>query len=510
MVLNDGLDPAAQARALTSLSEAARLRNVRPPGDLNAISALFKSTDSQVQTDALTLAGSWKRESLVTQITPIAADKDSSPEVRRVAFQSLREIGGAPVISGILPLTGKANDDAVRREATLALAALDFDQARQPAVETLNDLKSESEALAFWRSLLGVKGAAAALAKSLPKTGLSPVMAKAGLRVAREGGRNATDLVLALEHGADLESEGLGLTDAEMKQLATRALREGDPARGEMIFRRKETACVTCHAIGGVGGKVGPDLTSIGASAQPDYLIESIFYPNRKIKEGYHSILVETRDGEELSGILVRESGEQLVLRDVTDKEISIAKNNIKTRALGNSLMPSGLVDSLTPAQQLDLFRFLTELGKPGPYDASRGNVARAWRLLPATIDVAQFGDEKVVNGKLTDQHWSPVNSLVDGRLLREQLQAALDAVKYRDPKSVYAAAQFQVAKSGAVTFHLTGASASATWIDGHPANNELKTDLPAGAHTIITKLDANHLPDAIRLESAEGTFLVN
>jgi len=39
-----------------------------------------------------------------------------------------------------------------------------------------------------------------------------------------------------------------------------------------------------------------------------DYLVESIFYPNRKIKEGYHAVVLETQDGQELSGILVRET----------------------------------------------------------------------------------------------------------------------------------------------------------------------------------------------------------
>jgi putative heme-binding domain-containing protein len=56
-----------------------------------------------------------------------------------------------------------------------------------------------------------------------------------------------------------------------------------------------DMACVTCHAIGGVGGKVGPDYTSIGGSAPVDYLVESMLFPNRKIKEGYHSVLIETR-----------------------------------------------------------------------------------------------------------------------------------------------------------------------------------------------------------------------
>src|SRR5204863_4332099 len=122
------------------------------------------------------------------------------------------------------------------------------------------------------------------------------------------------------------------LSAAEIQQLARTASQEGDPARGERVFRRKEMGCVLCHSIGGVGGKVGPDLTSIGASAQVDYLIESILYPNRKIKEGYNSVIVETKDGSEYSGVVVRENSATVVLRDATDKEVSIAKDKIEKR----------------------------------------------------------------------------------------------------------------------------------------------------------------------------------
>lgn len=508
--LNGGFDEAATVRALAALSEAARLRKEKPGGDLDKVSALFQSPADKVREDAVRLAGNWKRGTLVPQILAMARDQDSKPALHRAAFESLREIGGGPVIAALQPLTEKSAEGSIRREAVLTLAALDMDKARQPAIELLIDTKTEPDALELWRSLLGIKGASAALAKSLPKTGLSPVMAKAGLRAAREGGRNEPDLVTALTRGANLEGEGQGLSDAEMKEMAARVLREGDPARGEQIFRRKEMACVICHAIGGVGGKVGPDMTSIGASAQVDYLIESVFYPNRKIKEGYNSILVETKDGEEVSGILARENNEQLVLRDATDREVSVPKNNIKSRAMGNSLMPSGLIDSLSGGERLDLFRFLSQLGKPGPYDASKGNVARFWKLFPQTIDVAQFGDEKVVNGNLADKGWSTAYSLVDGRLLRGELQAALDAMRYRDPKAVYAATRLQVARNGTVQLQLTGAADAPVWVDGKPVDHGLKVELPAGAHVVIVKLDAGKLPESVRLESADGTFLVN
>ena len=440
----------------------------------------------------------------------IAGNKDEKLVIRKVAMASLREIGGKEVTDGLLPLTAKGNDTAVREEAALALAALDMEKATQPTIDLLGGFTKEEAASAFWRSLLDVKGASTAVAKALPHSGLAPVMAKAGLRVAREGGRNETELIMALTRGADLESEGMGLTDADMKQIAARVPVEGDAAKGEVVFRRKDIGCVNCHAIGGVGGKVGPDLTSVGASAQVDYLIESVFYPNRKIKEGFHTVLVETKDGEEYSGILVRENSDELVLRDATNKEIPISKNNIKSRSLGNSLMPSGLVDSLTSAQQLDLFRFLSELGKPGPYDASKGNVARSWKLRPAGIDLAQFGDDSVLKGKLTDAGWTPAFSLVDGSLLKADLRAALKADALRAPDAIYAASQLQIASPETVNFKIAGAAGASAWVDGKPLNGNHNAQLAAGPHTVIVKLDARSLPDSLRLSASDGTFLVN
>jgi putative heme-binding domain-containing protein len=407
-------------------------------------------------------------------------------------------------------LTAKTKDVSIRRQAVVALAALDLEQAKQPAIELLGDMQNETEASDLWRSILRIRGAAAALAPALPKSGLPPLLAKTGLRVAREAGRSEPDLIFALSRGADLEGAGQTLSDAEIKDLVASVLKQGDAARGEKVFRRKDSACTSCHSIGGAGGKVGPDLTSIGASAQVDYLIESVLYPNRKVKEGYHSILVETADGEELSGVLVRENNEQLILRAASDKEISIAKNNIKSRTLGNSLMPSGLVDPLTSGERLDLYRFLSELGKPGPYDASKGSVARFWKLYPQNLDLTQFGDGKILNSPLSDPAWSAVLTLVDGRLPKAELNESLKSVQSRIPQAVFAAAQLQVAKAGPVHLQWTGTTDAPLWLDGKPIDHTSTIDLPAGSHVIIVKLDAQKLPDSIRLESPDGTFLTN
>src|SRR5205807_5924929 len=164
-------------------------------------------------------------------------------------------------------------------------------------------------ALAFWRGLLNIKGAAPALARGLAKAQLPETSARAALRVAREGGRNEPDLVLAITRAGGLVEESQNLTEDELHRIAYN-VPHGDPLKGERVYRRKELGCVTCHSIGGAGGKVGPDMTSLGASAVVDYIVESVIAPNKKVKEGFNSIQLTTKDGQDLAGILVRANNE--------------------------------------------------------------------------------------------------------------------------------------------------------------------------------------------------------
>ena len=84
----------------------------------------------------------------------------------------------------------------------------------------------------------------------------------------RSTGRENPTLIDALGRAGSLQDAPGPLTPEQTAALAARALRQGDPARGEAVFRRKETLCLKCHAIAGAGGQVGPSLESVGASAR--------------------------------------------------------------------------------------------------------------------------------------------------------------------------------------------------------------------------------------------------
>ena len=507
-LLAGGFESAAATKSLGALGDAARIRNARPSGDLNRLSELF--ANEPVRDAAFRLAGQWKLATAVPLLAE-AAIKGGTSGV--AAMQALREVGGDAAVNALRSLAGKDRPAEVRRLSASSLAAMDFARSEGVILGVLLDQSDEAGSLGLWRSLLSIKGVPARITKALPKAGIPAPVAKAGVRASREGGRNEPELILALSRGAGLEESVGGLGDGEMKRLASDALAKGDPHRGEEIYRRAQLGCVSCHAIGGAGGRVGPDMTSIGASAPADYLVESLLYPNRKIKEGYHSILVTRKDGEEQMGILVRETSDELVLRDATGNEASIAKRQIQSRTTGASLMPSGLIDALGQQEKLDLVRFLSELGKTGAFDASKGNVARVWALYPRTIDVRQFGDERILQGGFRGKGWATVVTSVDGRLPASAFTDSIKSIQWREPDGVYAVAKFTSSGTGETSIKLTGGVPANVLIDGKTAvvsGSEVRASLPAGPHTLLLRFNSSKLPGEFRAEISSGTFLTS
>ena len=499
-------EPAA-LRAFAALGDAMRLRTIQPTGDIVGFETLLSAAKEPQRVAALQLAGTWKLGRFTPQIVQVAGNAQASTGERQAAFAALRDIGGAGVIAGLKKMAGGTATLEVRREAALTLAALDAPAALPHVIAVLQATVDEAQALTLWRSLLTIRGLSTRLANALPKVELPPAVARAGLRPAREGNQHQA-LVPVLLKLAGLSLSTTQLSAAELQQLAREALAQGDAARGEQIYRRAALACTSCHAIGGAGGKIGPDLTSIGASAPPDYLVESVLYPNAKIKEGYHSVLIATTDGKELSGMITKESETEVVLRDAANQDVSIATKNIARRSSIGSLMPAGLIDSLVPEERLDLINFMAQLGKPGAYDAAKGGVARAWKLYIVLSTNEHLGTERAVAGDFTLPDWVPALSLVSGVLPKDAIEAAFPSRS--NNRGLFAATQFESAKGGTAKFTLAG-KAQRLWVNGALVAPAPEFSVPArpGVNTLVVQLDDVE-PTDMRLGSTDVTFLTN
>ncbi len=504
-VLARGFDDAATARALTALLEASRLRGVKPEGDLAKLATLLKADAPMVRAAAIPLVGTWKLAALAPVLVRYAGAAETNAGERAAAFASLRELGGAGVVTELRRLSREGTTPLIRREAVTSLAGVDLVGAMPDVITVLSATTGEADAQALWRGLLAVRGASGRLAADLPKTKLPAEVARAGLRPAREGGQNQP-LVQTLIKIAGLTLSDAQLTPAEMQTMARQALASGDAVRGERIYRRLELACTACHAIGGAGGKVGPDLTSIGASAPTDYLVESLLYPSAKIKEGYHSVIITTKDQQELSGVITKETDTEITLRNAANIEVPVAVKNIAKRSSAGSLMPAGLIDGLLPDERFDLIKFLSQLGRPGDFDAAKGGVARVWSLYIVTAKNQEIRMERVVRGDPALDDWVPAISLVSGVLAGETITTAYP--NFLNTRGLYATTRFESAAGGAVQFALAGGVKDA-WLNGVHIKTaaQFTMNVRAGANTLVLQLDEARVGEGVKLSAGDVSF---
>jgi putative heme-binding domain-containing protein len=100
-----------------------------------------------------------------------------------------------------------------------------------------------------------------------------------------------------------------------------------------------------------------------GAIYDRRYLAESVVFPSKIAPGTFRLVLVRTRDGAVRSGMVRKETPEELVLVDPDGKAVSIRKAAIEARRLGDlSLMPEGLVAGLTLQEFADLVAYLESL----------------------------------------------------------------------------------------------------------------------------------------------------
>ena len=152
------------------------------------------------------------------------------------------------------------------------------------------------------------------------------------------------------------------------------------------------------------------------------------------------------------------------VLRDGEDREISIPLASIDTQRVAGSLMPPGLTDPLTRGELVDLIKFLSVLGKVGPYAAGKAPVARRWQVLsvPAELPLGrpEDADRLVADRSLT---WTPAYSLVSGFLPVADIPALVAPRPYR-----LARFQVEVTTPGVVRLAVMprGLTIRRVWVD--------------------------------------------
>ncbi len=140
------------------------------------------------------------------------------------------------------------------------------------------------------------------------------------------------------------------------------ALYGGNGWEGRKIFNNNAAAqCVRCHVVGGQGGEVGPDLTKIGETLSREKILESLIAPSARLAPGYGYISVTLKDGQEASGILAKETEDELIITTSDAEPLEIAKARIASRQnMPSSMPPMGTI--LSKREIRDVVEYLANL----------------------------------------------------------------------------------------------------------------------------------------------------
>jgi putative membrane-bound dehydrogenase-like protein len=299
---------------------------------------------------------------LVDALLHIANEPGLLGDVRLTALAAIP--GGLPAIqpANFTLLCASLNKEclpATRARAAdiLSRAKLTSDQlvALTESMSTIGPMEIDRVLEAFaqsqdervGRALLAALTASPARAALRVET-LKPRLAKFGAPVQAL----AQELYAALDVDTNAQR-------AKLEQLLS-SLSSGDIRRGQAVFNGTKAACSSCHAVGYLGGRIGPDLTKIGSIRSERDLLEAIVFPSASLVRSYEPVAVTTKNGKLYNGLIKKDAPDELTLVLTADQEIRIARKDIEdVQPSKISIMPAGLDQQLTSRDLADLVAFL-------------------------------------------------------------------------------------------------------------------------------------------------------
>jgi putative heme-binding domain-containing protein len=511
----DTYDAELRKKILALLADSAATRKIKPAGELSAIGTLMKvdpaAKDSSLALAAVRLASLWKIEALTGKLAALAKEPKVDARLRQAAIAGLSDVGNAVAKDALSDL---AKDDSIARIRALAiagLARLDVDAAAAHAADLLSKVSAKDDLGPMLDGFFLRPEGPDRLAAALAEKALSADVAKRTLVYMLSVGRSDEALTSVLTKAAGIAEVSPPPSQEDVQTLAAEVTAKGDAARGEKIFRRADLSCMKCHAITRAGGQVGPELSAVGSISPVDYIVNSILNPDLAKKEQFITKMFQTVDGEVITGIVVDRNDQRVNLRDASGKSVTLAAEDIAAEKEGKSLMPQGITKFLSHEELLDLAKFVSELGKPGPYAIPKVPAIQRWRVLrePAAELLADPTNVELLRVHLLAapaDAWSVAYGMVNGTLPLAELRSS------DGPALLYLQGEVNVTTGGEVQFRVQSTEAALTWIDAEPFESarEVATKLSPGRHTITLRIELSDRPEPkLRVEVArpEGSI---
>lgn len=320
---------------------------------------LSNSAAMRLKTELLVTAGRWGWHELGDAAFALFRDEKAPAKTRVAAIEFLNTVN-SPRLNDAVKLASGSTVDELR---IVAVKFATKTMSGAQLVEVFSKLLSSGtlrERQGAYTLLGDLKDPAAdkLLAERLDDLLLGKIAANVQLDLLEAAGKR-TDAVVQDKLGQYLARQ-TGRTGAA--QFAE-CLTGGNAENGKKLFREHvQAACIRCHKINGEGGDAAPDLTRIGFRGDRNFILESITYPNAKIAAGFENVQVVRNDGTSATGIVKRETAEELDLYSLEDGLVTVKKADIKLRLKTLSGMPDNTRDLLKRREIRDLIEYLSGL----------------------------------------------------------------------------------------------------------------------------------------------------
>jgi cytochrome c oxidase cbb3-type subunit 3 len=151
----------------------------------------------------------------------------------------------------------------------------------------------------------------------------------------------------------------------------------GDPEAGERVFRGAKAGCAECHSIRGQGGRMGPDLTDVGASRPYALIKESIVGPFKRLQlAGQEGVLIRLKNGKEIQGVARNRNNYSLQVLDRQGNLHLVSMLDVEQLTISaRSLMPDDYGRRLSAQELQNLYAFLARQAlrpRPAPEEMSK------------------------------------------------------------------------------------------------------------------------------------------
>ncbi len=348
-----GRQPKTQLSLLEGMQDGLEGRyDLRAPSNWKAVYAKLLQSNDSVSRLALELAQQFGDTEAAKQFLATLKDKNTSLEQRRKALQALSAQQRQELIEALPVLL---DDPGLRTDAIRAIAGFDSEHLGKILLERYDSFTADQQrevvqALAS-RPTYGWLLTQALKNEVVPKRDVPAYVARQLRRVVGSG------FVEVWGPIDELPSNEMAAAYATYRNLLTnKSIAGASVIKGRTIFQR---TCGACHTMYGEGGSIGPDITGSNR-ANLDYLLSNVLNPSGEIQEDYKMVVIITRDGRTYSGNVASESERQLTLRVVGQDVVVINKSDIQSREeTPVSMMPAGLLETLTDAEVLDLVAYL-------------------------------------------------------------------------------------------------------------------------------------------------------